>query len=115
MKFIKPFVYSVITTLAVSVFTLHGFSQADGILLGTISGVDDTAKEVLVKKDKPGSEIKTGTRLYTRNNGKIIILEAVKPMYAHVKCRPVQRSDFNILKKDMKVYLYDGRAAEEAG
>lgn len=113
MKLVRPVLYSVIVAAVVSIFTMQGFSAPEGNRVGTISSVDDVKKEVFVRKDKPGSGIKTGDKLYARIDGKVIMLEAVNPMFAQVKCRAVKASDFSLFRSDMKIYLYSSEITDE--
>lgn len=113
MKFIKPLVFTIAVTAIISVFNTQAFSGTDKNPVGTISSVDSVKKEIFVKKDKPGSEISTGTKFYARADGRVIMLEAVNPMFAQVKCRAVNAQDFTLFKKDMKIYLYTNDVIDE--
>ncbi|HPS56821.1 MAG TPA: ankyrin repeat domain-containing protein [Spirochaetota bacterium] len=113
MKFIRPLVYTIIIIAIVSIFTIQGFTETDQNRLGTISSVDNVKKEIFVKKDKPGSEVITGAKFYARIDGKVVMLEAVNPMFAQVKCRAVNASDFTAFKNDMKIYLYTSDIKDE--
>lgn len=116
MKIIRPLVICI----APAVFSvmLYGKTSADidGDSVGQIVSVDSVKKEVLVKKDDPQREIKSSVRLYTRIDGQTVVLEVTNPMYTQLKCRAVRQSDFALLKKDMRLYIYsEGAGKEYAG
>lgn len=113
MRLLKPVLYSIILTAVISIFTLQGFSVTEGALVGTISIVDDVKKEVFVKKIKAGSDIKTGDKFYARIDGKVIMLEAVNPMFAQVKCRAVKASDFPLFRSELKIYMYSSEITDK--
>ena len=113
MKFIKPLIYSIIISAIISVFSIQAFSKTDQNRVGSVSAVDPVKKEIFVKKDKPGSEVSTGSKFYARIDGKVIMLEAVNPMFAQVKCRAVKAADFPLFKIDMNIYLYTSSVTDD--
>ncbi len=108
MKNITTFIYSIIISGILSIFSVQISAGADQISFGTVALIDNVKKEIFVKKDTPGALITAGTRLYAMIDGKVIFLEAVNPMYVQVKCRALNEADFSLFKKDIKVYIYTG-------
>ena len=110
MRRITPLVICIAPALLSVMLYGKNSTEIDADFVGQIVSVDSAKKEVLVKKDDPGREIKASVKLYIRINSRAVLLEVTNPMYTQLRCRVVKQSDFPLLKEDMRVYLYSGGA-----